>query len=164
MILSTLIYLERGDDYLMLHRVKKKNDANKDKWIGVGGKFEPGETPEACARRETFEETGLTMLSLRYRGIVHFSSDLYESEDMHLFTCDRFEGVLKECDEGELVWLDRHELLKKQIWEGDRIFLKLLDKNRPFFDLSLVYQGDSLKKAMLDGVELTLPFDFNSEL
>lgn len=159
MILSTLIYMERGGEYLMLHRIKKKNDANKDKWIGVGGKFEPGETPEQCARRETLEETGLTMLSLRYRGIVHFTSDQYESEDMHLFTCDRFEGAIKDCDEGELAWIDKRELLNKQLWEGDRIFLRLLEQNRPFFELSLHYEGDALTEASLDGKPLSPPWN-----
>ncbi len=153
---STLVYLERGDEYLMLHRVKKENDLNRDKWIGVGGKFEEGEAPEDCALRETLEETGLTLTSWRYRGIVTFVSDVYETEYMHLFTADGFTGTPRECDEGELAWIKKSELLKLLLWEGDRIFLRLLDSDEPFFSLKLRYEGDVLVFAQLNGKRLEL--------
>lgn len=148
---STLIYIERGDEYLMLHRTKKENDLNHDKWIGVGGKFEPGEAPEDCALRETREETGLTLTHWRYRGIVTFISDLYETEYMHLFTADGFTGTPIECDEGELEWIRKSELLKLKLWEGDKIFLRLLNSDEPFFSLKLKYKGDTLVLAQLNG-------------
>ena len=132
---TTLIYIECGGEYLMLHRTKKENDCNRDKWIGIGGKFEEGESPEECALRETKEETGLTLTSYRYRGIVTFVSDKWESEYMHLFTADGFEGTLKDCDEGELAWIKKKDLLALPAWEGDKIFLRLLDENVPFFSL-----------------------------
>ena len=148
---STLIYLERGDEYLMLHRTKKENDLNHDKWIGVGGKFEDGESPEDCALRETREETGLTLTRWRYRGLVTFVSDRYETEYMHLFTADGWTGTPKECDEGELAWIKKSELLKLRLWEGDKIFLRLLDTDEPFFSLKLKYEGDTLVLAQLNG-------------
>jgi len=148
---STLIYLERGDEYLMLHRTKKENDLNRDKWIGVGGKFEPGEAPEDCALRETREETGLTLTRWRYRGVVTFLSDRYETEYMHLFTADRWTGALKACDEGELAWIKKKDLLSLRLWEGDRLFLRLLDSDEPFFSLKLRYEGDALAFAQLNG-------------
>ena len=135
----------------MLHRTKKENDLNHDKWIGVGGKFEPGEAPEDCALRETREETGLTLTHWRYRGIVTFISDLYETEYMHLFTADGFTGTPIECDEGELEWIRKSELLKLKLWEGDKIFLRLLDSDEPFFSLKLKYEGDTLVLAQLNG-------------
>jgi len=148
---STLIYLERCDEYLMLHRTKKENDLNHDKWIGVGGKFEDGESPEDCALRETREETGLTLTRWRYRGLVTFVSDRYETEYMHLFTADGWTGTPKECDEGELAWIKKSELLKLRLWEGDKIFLRLLKEDCPFFSLKLTYEGDTLTEAVLDG-------------
>lgn len=153
---STLIYIERGDEYLMLHRTKKENDLNRDKWIGVGGKFEPGEAPEDCALRETREETGLTLTRWRYRGIVTFLSDVYETEYMHLFTADAWTGELKACDEGELDWIKKEKLLSLRLWEGDRIFLRLLDSDEPFFSLKLRYEGETLALAQLNG-ELIYP-------
>ena len=151
---STLIYLERGDEYLMLHRTKKENALNHDKWIGVGGKFEDGESPEDCALRETREETGLTLTRWRYRGLVTFVSDRYETEYMHLFTADGWTGTPKECDEGELAWIKKSELLKLRLWEGDKIFLRLLDTDEPFFSLKLKYEGDTLILAQLNGAPL----------
>ena len=151
MKMTTLCYPERDGKYLMLHRTKKENDENHDKWIGVGGKFENGESPEDCMMREVLEETGLTVTAFRYRGIVTFVSDLYPCEYMHLFTCTDWEGELKECDEGDLAWIDQQELRRLTLWEGDRIFLNLLEKDEPFFSLKLVYQGESLVSAVLNG-------------
>ena len=148
---TTLCYIEKDGAYLMLHRVKKENDANRDKWIGIGGKFEDGESPEECVVRETLEETGLTLTSYRYRGIVTFVSDEYGTEHMHLFTIGRFAGKPKECDEGELSWIPKDELLRLTMWEGDRIFLELLGKDVPFFSLKLVYSGEDLIQAVLNG-------------
>ena len=153
---STLIYIERGDEYLMLHRTKKEHDLNHDKWIGVGGKFEEGEAPEDCALRETREETGLTLTRWRYRGIVTFLSDLYETEYMHLFTADGYTGTPIECDEGDLEWIRKSELLKLPLWEGDKIFLRLLDTDEPFFSLKLKYEGDTLVLAQLNGKRLEI--------
>lgn len=151
MIQSTLCYLERGDEYLMLHRVKKKNDANHDKWIGVGGKFEEGESPEECILRETREETGLTLTDYRYRGLVTFVSDQWPTEYMHLFTATAWEGETIPCDEGELAWIRKEDLLRLPLWEGDKIFLRLLDRGEPFFSLKLRYEGEHLAAAALNG-------------
>ena len=148
---TTLCYLEQGSRYLMLHRVKKAVDENKDKWIGVGGKFEEGESPEDCLLREVREETGLSLHSWRFRGIVTFVSDEWGTEYMHLFTSDDFSGELGSCQEGDLEWIDKDALLTKPIWEGDKIFLRLLQQDRPFFSLKLCYRGDSLVRAILDG-------------
>ena len=148
MLMSTLCYLERGEEYLMLHRVKKKNDANHDKWIGVGGKFEEGESPEECILRETREETGLTLTSWRCRGVVTFlTNGPWDGEYMYLFTADGFEGELKECDEGDLRWVSREFLDALPKWEGDKIFLDLLWQDAPFFLLKLRYDGDRLVQA-----------------
>ena len=151
---TTLCYLERGDEYLMLHRTKKKNDENHDKWIGVGGKFEANESPEDCMRREILEETGLTVTRYRYRGIVTFVSDLYETEYMHLFTVSDWTGEARECDEGELAWIKKQKLFDLTLWQGDRIFLDLLQKDVPFFSLKLTYQGDELIEAILNGKKI----------
>ena len=154
---TALCHLERDGAYLMIHRVKKEHDENRDKWVGPGGKFEPGESPEDCALREVREETGLTMTHFEYRGIVTFVSDTWGTEYMHLFWSDRFTGTLKPCDEGELEWVDKERLLEKNIWAGDRIFLRLLDRRVPFFSLKLVYAGDVLTRAVLNGRALTPP-------
>ena len=151
---STLIYVERGDEYLMLHRTKKENDLNRDKWIGIGGKFEENESPEDCMLREAREETGLTLTSWRYRGIVTFLSDRWETEYMHLFTADGYSGTLRQCDEGDLAWIKKSELLKLKLWEGDKIFLRLLDSDEPFFSLKLKYEGDTLVLVVLNGKRL----------
>ncbi len=153
---TTLCYLEQDGCYLMLHRVKKAQDENKDKWIGVGGKFEEGESPEDCARREVLEETGLTLTDYRYRGLVTFVSDVWPCEYMHLFKATGFAGTVKECDEGVLEWLPKERLYSLPMWAGDRIFLELLDREAPFFSLKLVYRGETLTEAVLDGKPLTL--------
>lgn len=151
MIETSLIYIEHQGCYLFLHRVKKEKDVNKDKWIGVGGKFLPQETPLQCALREAEEETGLRLLEPEYRGIVDFSCAGWPDERMHLFWADRFEGDLKECDEGDLQWIPKEQVKELPQWEGDRIFLRLLEEKTPFFHLELGYEGDTLIKAILDG-------------
>ena len=151
MINTTLCYLERGEEYLMLHRTKKENDLNHDKWIGVGGKFQDKESPEDCLLRETWEETGLTLTSYRYRGLVTFISNLWPTEYMHLFTADGWTGEPHPCDEGELAWIKKADLLSLPLWKGDQIFLDLLDRNTPFFSLKLQDEGDDLVLAVLNG-------------
>ena len=154
----TLCYIENDrDEYLMLHRVKKKNDVNQDKWIGVGGKFEDKESPEECLLREVWEETGLTLTDYRFRGIVTFASDGWETEYMHLYTATGWTGDIKECDEGNLEWVSKKAVYDLPIWEGDKIFFRLIeDPDRPFFSLKLSYEGDTLVYAALDGRELPL--------
>ena len=154
MLLTTLCYITRGSDVLMLHRVKKKNDINKDKWIGIGGKFLDGEAPEECLLREAKEETGLTLTSWRCRGIVTFLNTCCEGASMYLFTADSFEGTLSPCDEGELCWVSREFLDSLPKWAGDEIFLKLLWQDAPFFLLTLRYDGDTLTEAILDGKKI----------
>ena len=148
---TTLCYLERDGKYLMLHRVKKENDENRDKWIGIGGKFEDRESPEDCLVREVREETGLELTEYRYCAIVTFVSDRWPTEYMHLFHATGFCGDIKDCDQGELAWIDKHELFRLQQWQGDKIFLRLMDENRPFFSLKLVYEGERLVDAVLNG-------------
>lgn len=147
---TTLCYLEQDGRYLMLHRVRKAHDENHDKWIGVGGKFEPGESPEDCVCREVREETGLELTDYRYCGIVTFVNGSW-TEYMHLFHATGFEGQLRECDEGVLEWVDKKQLYDLQQWEGDKIFLRLMDMRVPFFSLKLVYEGDALTAAVLNG-------------
>ena len=155
MIHTTLCYITRGQEVLMLHRVKKKNDVNKDKWIGIGGKFREGESPDECLLREALEETGLTLTQWRCRGVVTFLTDgPWDGEYMYLFTADGFEGQLKDCDEGELRWVNRDFLSDLPAWEGDAIFLELLWRDAPFFLLTLRYCGDRLESAVLDGKPL----------
>ena len=154
MIQSTLCYIYREDEVLLLHRTKKAGDINRDKWIGIGGKFEEGESPEDCLLREVREETGLTLTDWRYRGIVTFVSDLQETEYMHLFTSESFEGTLTECDEGDAVWIRKADFDALPQWEGDKIFLRLLDEDAPFFSLKLTYTGDRLDSAVLNGRKL----------
>ena len=151
---STLCYVTRGNDVLMLHRVKKKNDINKDKWIGIGGKFEENESPDECLLREAMEETGLRLTSWQCRGIVTFLTETGFGEYMYLFTADGFEGELKECDEGDLRWISREFLNDLPKWEGDQIFLDLLWQEHPFFLLTLRYEGDKLVEAVLDGKKI----------
>ena len=154
MLQSTLCYIERGEEWLLLHRVKKEHDANRDKWIGLGGKFEDGESPEECMLREVREETGLQLTAWRYRGIVTFVSDRWETEYMHLFTADAFEGEAGECSEGVLEWVRKADFAALPQWEGDRIFLRLLEENAPFFSLKLRYEGERLAYAALNGAQI----------
>ena len=154
--LTTLCYIEKNDCYLLLHRVKKQQDINKDKWIGIGGHFEDRESPEDCLLREVKEETGLTLKSYRFRGIVTFMTDTYETEYMCLYTADAFEGELIECDEGTLEWVPKSKMGQLNLWEGDYIFLRLLEEQEAFFSLKLSYVGDKLVEAVLDGKELEI--------
>ena len=154
MILTTLGYLERDGRYLMLHRVKKKNDVNHDKWIGIGGKLENAESPDECMRREALEETGLTLGDVRFRGVVTFVAGGWEPEQMFLFTCSDFSGSLRVCDEGDLEWVDKQAVTELPVWEGDKIFLRLLREDAPPFLLKLCYAGDTLVSAVLDGKTL----------
>ena len=155
MLNTTLCYITRGNDVLMLHRIKKEKDLNKDKWIGIGGKFEEGESPDECLLREAMEETGLKLTTWRCRGIVTFlTNGPWEGEYMYLFTADGFEGQLKECDEGQLEWISREKLGSLPKWEGDKIFLDLLWQDAPFFLLTLRYNGDKLVEAVLNGEKI----------
>lgn len=146
--LTTLCYIEKDDKYLMLHRIKKVNDENHDKWIGVGGKFESGESPEDCLLREVREETGLVLTKYRFRGVVTFVSNEWGTEYMHLFTATEYEGEIKECEEGELVWVEKKEIAHLKIWEGDKVFFRLLEETEKFFSLKLRYEGDDLVETV----------------
>ena len=151
MKMTTLCYLEKEGRVLLLHRTKKQNDENGGKYIGVGGKFEAGESPEDCMRREVWEETGYIPTAHRYRGIVTFVSDEWGTEYMHIFTCCDFTGEIKECDEGVLEWVDKKDVYDLPLWEGDKIFLKLIENpDYPFFSLRLEYNGDALISAILN--------------
>ena len=149
MKLTTLCYIEKDNKYLMLHRVKKVNDENHDKWIGVGGKFEPEESPEDCLLREVKEETGLTLKQYDFRGIVTFVSDEWGTEYMHLFTATEYEGEVRTCDEGELVWVSKADIEKLNLWEGDKVFFRLLEESKDFFSLKLRYEGDTLVESVV---------------
>ena len=149
MILSTLCYIEKDDKYLMLHRTKKKNDINKDKWLGIGGKFEEGESPEECIVREVMEETGLKLNSYQLRTIVTYVSTNWETEYMYVFTSNDFTGDLIECNEGDLQWIDKKEVTKLNTWEGDKIFVEKLQNDSGFFTVKFEYDGDKLVKYNL---------------
>lgn len=153
---TTLCYLERDGCYLMLHRVKKKKDVNRDKWIGVGGKFEPGEDALACVLREVREETGYIMDRPRYRGVLDFTCPPWPPEQIHLFTCAEFSGTPHPCDEGELAWVPKDQIQDLPIWTGDKLFFRLLAEEAPFFHLELYYDGDTLTRAVLNGALLAL--------
>ena len=150
--MTTLCYIEKDDSYLMLHRVKKENDLNKDKWIGVGGKFEEGETPEECLLREVKEETGLTLTSYHLCGVITFISDEWGSEYMFLYTADAYKGQMREdkmqdCAEGVLTWIPKSEIENLNLWEGDKIFFRLMEAEERFFSLKLRYEGDKLVES-----------------
>ena len=157
-----LCYIEHNGMYLMLHRVKKENDENRDKWIGIGGKFEEAESPEDCILRELSEECGIVPAQLHFRGIVTFISEKWGTEYMHLFTAEcTDEDFLKSssfpCDEGVLEWVPVSEIPGLPIWEGDRLFLGYLAEGKPFFSLKLVYDiSDTLTSAFLDGKMLNI--------
>lgn len=151
---TTLCHIENNGKYLMLHRIKKENDLNHDKWVGIGGKFEDKESPEECNAREVFEETGLMVGKCRYCGVVTFVSDVWETEYMHIFYTTDFKGELKECDEGVLEWVEIQKLYTLPIWEGDKIFFRLIEQNVPFFSLKLEYVGDKLVNAVLNGEKI----------
>ena len=153
---TTLCHIEKNGCYLMLHRVKKENELNRAKWVAIGGTFEDKESPEEANLRETLEETGLTLKNAEYRGIVTFVSDKWETEYMHIFYADKFEGTVKECDEGELCWVNKKDIFSLPIWEGDKIFLRLLDEKTPFFSLKLEYMGERLANAVLNGEKLNV--------
>ena len=155
MLNTTLCYIQRGGQYLMLHRTKKEHDLNHDKWVGVGGKFEQNESPDECLLREVREETGLTLADYRCRGVVTFVSDTWEGEYMYLYTAEGFEGELRECDEGTLEWVDMDAVETLPLWVGDKIFFRLLRQERPWFSLKLCYAGDRLVYAALDGKEIS---------
>ncbi|MDE7246205.1 MAG: 8-oxo-dGTP diphosphatase [Oscillospiraceae bacterium] len=154
----TLCYIENEqNEYLMLHRVKKKNDINHDKWIGVGGKFEDRESPEDCLLREVYEETGLTLTDYRFRAVVTFICLGQETEYMHLYTATGYTGDLIECSEGNLEWIPKSEVQNLPVWEGDKLFFRLIESpDTPFFSLKMVYEGDTLVQAVLDGREVPL--------
>lgn len=152
---TSLCYIEKNGKYLMLHRTKKENDENRDKWIGIGGKFEDGESPEECMLREVYEETGLKITDYKFKAVITFVNDIYQTEYMHLFTASGFTGNISECSEGELEWVEKEKLYDLALWEGDKIFLRLIsDNNHPFFSLKLVYSKDKLKDAILDGKKI----------
>lgn len=153
--LTTLCYIEKDDCYLMLHRIKKEKDLNKDKWLGIGGHFEEKESPEECMLREVKEETGLMLTSYRFRGLVTFVTDTEWFEYMCLYTADGFEGELTECDEGTLEWVPKDQLKDLALWEGDYVFFRLLEERESFFSLKLCYEGEKLVRVVLDGKEIT---------
>lgn len=154
--LTTLCYIEKDRKYLMLLRNVKKNDGSLNKWIGVGGKIEAGEAPDECARREIIEETGLIPLNLIPRGVVTFISDTWEDEYMFLYSVTEFEGELIECDEGELHWVEWDKIFDLKLWDGDRIFLKMMMDNSSYFEMKLCYKGDLLDKCTINGKALKL--------
>ena len=150
---TTLCYIEKDGQYLMLHRTKKENDLNHDKWIGVGGKFEENESPEECLLRGVQEETGLTLTEFRLCSVITFLSDRWEGEYMYLFHATDYTGTLSACSEGELVWVEKEKAMALPTWEGDRLFLRRMADASPFFTLKLRYEGDVLKEAVLNGRE-----------
>ena len=149
--LTTLCYIEKDGRYLMMHRVKKAHDINKDKWVGIGGHFEADESPEECLLREAREETGLTLTEYKQRGIITFMSDRWQTEYMFLYTASAYEGEIGECNEGTLEWIDKEKVYELPLWEGDKIFFRLLEEQRPHFSLKLRYVGEVLVEAVLDG-------------
>ena len=144
MIISTLCYIEKDSSYLMLHRTKKEKDVNEGKWIGVGGKLNPHESPEECVIREVKEETGLTLKHFILRGVLTFSSEGWEDELIFVYTADEFSGEITPCDEGELAWIKFDDIDGLNLWEGDRKFLPLLATEKDFFSMKLSYKGDKL--------------------
>ncbi len=152
--LTTLCYIEKDDSYLMMHRVKKEKDINKDKWVGVGGHFEEGESPEECLLREVREETGLELKAWKLRGIITFVTDVQQTEYMFLYTADDYAGEMTECSEGNLEWVKKSKVYHLPIWEGDKIFFRLLEQGAEFFSLKLRYEGDKLVESVLNGKKI----------
>ena len=152
--LTTLCYIEQDGKYLMMHRVKKEHDINKDKWVGIGGHFEADESPEECLLREAREETGLTLLSWQLRGVITFMCENYQTEYMFLYTADAYSGQIGECTEGNLKWIDKSKVCSLPVWEGDKIFFRLLDQGEPFFSLKLKYEYGKLIEACLNGKDI----------
>ncbi|MDE6888088.1 MAG: 8-oxo-dGTP diphosphatase [Eubacterium sp.] len=148
---TTLCYIEKDGKYLMMHRVKKEQDINKDKWVGIGGHFEADESPEECLLREVKEETGLILDDWRFRGIITFICDQQQTEYMFLYTADAYSGELTDCDEGELEWVAKSRVYDLPIWEGDKIFFRMLEEDHPFFSLKLKYEGNRLVEKALNG-------------
>lgn len=148
---TTLCYIERDGKYLMMHRVKKEQDINKDKWVGIGGHFEKDESPEECLLREVREETGLLLTDYKLRGVITFCSDKWQTEYMFLYTATNFTGTIGDCSEGTLAWIDKASVYELPIWEGDKIFFHLLETRDAFFSLKLRYAGEELLEAVLDG-------------
>jgi len=148
---TTLCYIEKNHSFLLLHRTKKVHDINKDKWIGIGGHCEEGESPEDCILREAKEETGLLLTRYRYCGIITFVSDTCEGEYMHLFHADGFTGTPIDCNEGDLAWIPESKMMDLPHWKGDEIFFRLMQENAPFFSLKLVYKSEILTQAILNG-------------
>lgn len=151
---TTLCYIERDGQYLMMHRVKKEQDINKDKWVGIGGHFEQDESPEDCLLREVREETGLILTDYRLRGVITFISDKWQTEYMFLYTATEFAGTIGECNEGILEWIDKAKVYDLPVWEGDKIFFRLLETRADFFSLKLRYAGEQLTEAVLDGRDI----------
>ncbi len=149
---TTQVYLEQDGKYLMLYRNKKEIDMNAGKWIAAGGKSEPGETPDSCARREVLEETGFACTKLEYRGEVFFENDIFENEIMHIFTCSDFEKAAEPVDdEGTFAWIEKERIMELDMWEGDRLFMPFVLGKAGFFRMRLIYSGYDLKEAYLDG-------------
>lgn len=153
MLATTLCYIEKDGQYLMLHRTKKEHDLNEGKWIGIGGKFEEKESPEECLLREVWEETGLTLTDYTFRGVVTFVSDQWETEQMFLYTASAFTGEMIECNEGDLKWVSKAQVMELNLWEGDKLFLPLLMESEEFFTMKLSYEGDLLVEAVKDEKE-----------
>lgn len=149
MVVSTLCYLEKDNKYLMLLRNKKEHDVNQGKWIGVGGKCEKGESPEECVIRETFEETGIKLESLKMRGVMTFASEGWEDEYIFVYTSDKFSGHITECNEGELAWIDKDKIMDLNLWDGDRIFLDIMINSDKLFSIKLSYKGDDIVDKQL---------------
>lgn len=144
MILTTLAYLKKDGKTLLLHRTKKKKDINEGKWIGVGGKIEPGESPEDCIKREIKEETGYTPLALKCHGYVTFPGLYYgEDEGMFVFSCHDFEGTLEECGEGDLQWVNDDLIPDYPKWEGDHHFFEWMEDDY-YHHAKITYQDDHL--------------------
>ncbi len=143
-MLSTVCYIEKEGKYLMLHRTKKQNDINKEKWLGIGGKFEDKESPEECTIREVKEETGLTLNSVKLRGILTFINTICETEYIYIFTSNDFTGKLIECGEGDLQWVEKEKVTSLNLWEGDKIFIEKIKEDGPFFTIKNIYEGDTL--------------------